>query len=96
MICLKNVTTAPPQLQQMLQEYMIIKYHSEKDMLLTDGLSRFPNKNNTEVIDLEIKVDFVQFSIEKLSQIHQATNTDTTLCDLRNRFFKSGQNLTGN
>lgn len=70
MICLKNLTAAPPpRLQRMLlrlQEYdMVIKYRPSKEMLLTDGLSRLPNKKNKEVIDLNIKVNFVQFSTEK-------------------------------
>ena len=47
-ICLKNLTAAPPRLQQMLlrlQEYdMVIKYRPGKEMLLVDGLSRLPNK----------------------------------------------------
>ena len=48
-ICLRNLTAAPPWLQRMLirlQEYdMIIKYRPGKEMLLTDGLSRLPNNN---------------------------------------------------
>lgn len=52
-------------------------------MLLADGLSRLPNKKNKEVIDLNIKVDFVQFSSKKLTQICQATNADPILCGLK-------------
>ena len=49
---------------------MVIKYRPGKEMLLTDGLSRLPNrKNNKEVIDFDVKVDFVQFSTEKLTQV---------------------------
>ena len=48
MICLKNLTAAPPRLQRMLlrlQEYdVVIKYRPGKEMLLADGLSRLPNK----------------------------------------------------
>ena len=51
-------------------------------MLLADRLSRFPNKKNKEVIDLDVKVD-VQFSTEKFTQICQATNADPILCELR-------------
>ena len=73
MICLKNLTAAPPRLQRMLlilQEYdMVIKYRPGKEILPADGLSRLPNRKNKEVIDLDVKGDFVQFSIEKLTQI---------------------------
>ena len=55
---------------------MVIKYRPGKEMLLVDGLSRLTNRKNKEVIDLDIKVDFVQFSTEKLTQICQATNAD--------------------
>ena len=93
MICLKNLTAAPPRLQQMLlrlQEYdMVIKYRPSKEMLQADGLSILPNNNkNKDVIDLDVKVDFVQFSTEKLTQIRQATNADPILCELRVRILQ--------
>ena len=48
MICLKNLTAAPPRLHQTLlrlQEYdLIIKYWPGKEMLQADGLFRLPNK----------------------------------------------------
>ena len=62
---------------------MVIKYQPGQEMLLADELSRLPNKKKQEVIDLDIKVDFVQFSTEKLTQIHQATNADPILWELR-------------
>ena len=93
MICLRSLTAAPPRLQRMLlklQEYdMAIKYRLGKEMLLADELSRLPNKKNKktkqnkEVIDLDVKVDFVQFWIEKLTQICQVTNAGSILCELR-------------
>ena len=87
MICLKNLTAAPPQLQRMLlrfQEYdMVIKYWPGNEILLADGLSRLPSKKNKEVIDLDIKVDLVQFSTEKLTQTCQAINADPILCELK-------------
>lgn len=42
-------------------------------MKLDDGLSRLPSKRKRVTIDLDIKIDFVQFST-KLKQIFQATN----------------------
>ena len=46
------------------------------------------NKKKQEVIDLNVKVDFVQFSTEKLTQICQATNADSILCELRVRILQ--------
>ena len=57
-------------------------------MLLADGLSRLLNKKN-KVIDLDVKVDFVQFLTEKLTQICQATNADPILCELRVRILQN-------
>ena len=81
---------------------MVIKYRPGKEMLLADGLSRLPNNNkkqkknkkqkNKEVIDLDVKVDFVQFSTEKLTQIRQATNADPILCELRVRICSRREN----
>ena len=92
MISLKNLTAAPPRLQRMLlrlQEFdMTITYRPGKEMLLADGLSRLPYKKNKVEIDLDIKVDFVQFSTEKLTQIRQATNEDATLRDLKEQILQ--------
>ena len=75
-----------------LQEYdMVIKNRPSKEMLLADGLSRLPNKKkqkNKEVIDLDVRVNFVQFLTEKLTQTRQATNADPILCELRVRILQ--------
>ncbi|GAB1602684.1 hypothetical protein Ahia01_000548300 [Argonauta hians] len=87
MISLKNLVAAPPRLQRMLlrlQEYdLTIVYRPGKDMTLADGFSRLPNKKAKEEINLNIRVDFVQFSAEKISQIKLATQADPILCDLK-------------
>ena len=92
MICPKNLTAAPPRLQRILlrlQEYdMVIKYRPGKEMLQADGLSRLPNNNKKEVIDLDVKVDFVQFSTEKLTRIRRVTNADPILCELSVRILQ--------
>ena len=47
-----------------------------------------PPQKNKEVIDLDVKVDFIQFSTEKLTQILQATSADPILCKLRVRILQ--------
>ena len=87
MISQKNLIAASPRLQRMLlrlQEYdLSIIYRPGKEMTLADGFSRLPNKKTKEEINLNVRVDFVQFSTEKLTQIHQATKADPILCELR-------------
>ena len=74
-----------------LQEYdMVIKYRPGNEMLLADGLSWLPSEKNKELIELDIKVDLVQFSTEKLTQIRQAINANPILCELKVRILKSG------
>ena len=68
---------------------MTIVYRTGKEMTLADGFSNLPNKKTREEINLDIKVDFVQFSMEKLTQIHQATNADPKLCELREMILRS-------
>ena len=86
MISLKNLTSAPPRLQRMLlriQDYdMTIEYRPGRDMLVADAMSRLPS-NQHEPIDLDIKVTFVQFSSDKLSQLQQETKKDNDLSTLR-------------
>lgn len=53
---------------------MSIKHHSGKVMKPDHGFSRPPSKRKRVTIDLDTKIDFVQFSTEKLKQIFQATN----------------------
>ena len=52
---------------------MVITYRSEKSMTLVDRLSRLPNKRVKETIDPDIKVNFVQFSTEKLARLQALT-----------------------
>lgn len=40
-------------------------------------------KREKEIIDFDIKIDFVQFSSETLTQICQATNVDLSMYELR-------------
>ena len=68
-ISLKNLIAAPPRLQRMLlrlQEYDLSIYRPRKEMTLANGFSRFPSKKTKE-INLNVSIDFVQFSTEKLT-----------------------------
>ena len=99
MISAKNLIAAPRRLQRMLlrlQEYdLSIIYRPGKEMTPADGFSRLPNKKTKEEINLNVRVDFVQFSTENLTQIHQATKADPILCELRETitFREISQNL---
>ena len=91
-ISLKNLIASLPRLQRILlglQGYdMTIVYRPGKEMTLADGFFRLPNKKIREVINVDIRVDFVQFSMEKLTPIHQETNADPTLCELREMILR--------
>lgn len=64
MILQKPLTSAPPRLQRMmikLQGYqMQIEYIPGKEMTLADTLSRLPSTENTDMIDLDVRVDLVR------------------------------------
>ena len=79
---LKNLTAAPPLLQQMLmhlQGYDLhIKYRPGKELFLADGLSRLPSLKLDE-IELGTNICFVQFSPRKLSTLQEETWKDVTL-----------------
>ena len=51
-----------------IQEYNItLNYHPGEDMLLVDGQLKLQNKNNP--IDIDIRVEFAQFSSVKLTEV---------------------------
>ena len=96
MISLNNLISAPPRLLRMLlrlQEYdLSIIYRPGKEMTLADRFSLLPNKKTKEEINLKVRVDFVQFSTEKLTQIHQATKADPILGELRETILQGWPN----
>ena len=61
---------------------MTIKYRPWRDTLVADAMSWLPS-NRHEPIDFDIKVTFVQFSSDKLSQLQQVTKKDNDLSTLR-------------
>ena len=82
MIHQKALIAAPPRLQRMLlrlQPYDItITYRPGKDMLLADTLSRRPSPTNTH-INLDLQIQFVQFSKERIHQLRLETANDDTM-----------------
>ncbi|PIK52013.1 hypothetical protein BSL78_11086 [Apostichopus japonicus] len=86
MIMDKPLTAAPPRLQRMLirlQGYNFsIKHRPGQDNLLADSLSRLPSICNKQAIDLDLRVDFIQFSSKKQDELKQQTKQDTMLSAL--------------
>jgi len=86
MILDKPLTKAPPRLQRMmlkLQGYNLeLEYRPGKELSLPDTLSRLPNKDNNQTIDLDVRVNLVRFSDDCLARIHQETKDDPALSKL--------------
>ena len=86
MILQKPLTSAPPRLQRMiikLQGYqMQIEYIPGHEMTLADTLSHLPSTENTDTINLDIRVDLVRFRRERLNEIRKATKADPVLDQL--------------
>ena len=84
--CLKNLISAPVQLQRMLlrlQQYdMVITYRPGKEMLLADALSHLPSRANNSEIKLDLWVNaisFTAFSSSRLTKTAAETQKDPIL-----------------
>lgn len=86
MILQKTLTSAPPRLQCMilkLQGYqMHIEYVPGKEMTLADTLSRLPSTKNKDTIELDVRVDLVRFSSDRLNDMRTETKNDPVLNQL--------------
>lgn len=86
MIQHKLLTAAPPRLQRMLlrlQPYDVeIKYKPGTEMVIADALSRSPSRNNSQ-INLDMQVNHVHFTEERLNSLKEETDADSALCELR-------------
>ena len=76
----KGLVNSPPRLQRMLlklQGYdMKVEYQPGKEIVLADSLSRLPSTHNKETIDLDVRVDFVRFSDERIQELRNKTKDD--------------------
>ena len=87
MISLKNLISAPPRLQRMLLEIQgydhTIKYHPGREITLAVGLSQLPNKSKNTQVDLDMKIQILQFSIEKMTELKEESREDSEIAALR-------------
>lgn len=87
MIQLKNLHAAPPRLQRMLlrlQNYNVtIQYKPGRSLLLADGLSRLHSATDCAPIELDVCVNLVHFSQEKVIRLREETARDPVLSKLK-------------
>ena len=62
---------------------MQIKYIPGQETTLADTLSHLPSTENTDTIDLDIRVDLVRFRSERLNEIRKETEADPVLDQLQ-------------
>ena len=65
------------------KDQMQIEYISGQEMTLADTLSCLPCTENTNIIDLDIRVDLVRFRSERLNGIRKETKADPILDQLQ-------------
>ena len=58
---------------------MQIEYIPGQEITLADTLSRLQSTENTDTIDLDIRVDLVRFRSERLNEIRKETKADPVL-----------------
>ena len=83
MITDKPVASAPPRLQRMLiklQGLQLLDIASSRcTESMADGLSRLPTPHNNAAIDLDVRVDLVYFSSDRLEKVRRDTVHDPVL-----------------
>ena len=82
MILPKPLTSAPLDYSEWYGYQMQIEYIPGQEMTLADTVSRLPSTENTDTIDLDIRVDLVRFRSERLNEIRKETKADTVLDQL--------------
>ena len=58
---------------------MEVEYQPGKEIVLADSLSRLPSTHNKETIDLDVRVDFVRLSDERIQELRNKTKDDHVL-----------------
>ena len=79
----KPLTSAPPRLIKLQGYQMQIEYIPGQEMTLADTLSHLHSTENTDTIDLDIRVDLVRFRSEHLNEIRKETKADPVLDQLQ-------------
>ena len=86
MIANKPIASAPPRRQRMLIQLhgynFTMTYRPGSQNQLADGLSRLPSPDNVTTIDLDLRVDLVRFSTERLDKVRSDTSQDAVLNQL--------------
>lgn len=92
MICSKPLTSAPPRLQAMLlatQGYDYkVKYIPGKEIGIADALSRLPNPVVKDEIDIDVRVEHLNFTTSLVDQIQQLTTSDQTLNEVKEVIYQ--------
>ncbi|CAE1165607.1 unnamed protein product [Acanthosepion pharaonis] len=60
-----------------------LTYNKGSDNILADGLSRLPSPGNSDPIELDVRVDTVRFSSDRIEQLRNCTTADPLLNQLR-------------
>ena len=91
-ISTKDLMKAPPRVQRLLirlQGYDFrITYKPGAIHTIPDWLSRSPNHQNKQTIPLDVRVDFIAFTDEKLQELKVQTMEDSTLTQLTQQIVK--------
>ena len=86
MIANKPIAPAPPRLQRMLIQLhgynFTMTHRPGSQNQLADGLSRLQSPDNVTTIDLDLRVDLVRFSTERLDKVRSDTSQDAVLNQL--------------
>ena len=83
----KPISSASPRLQRMIVRLMgynfTMTHRPGSENQLADGLSRFPSPQNTALIDLDLRVDLVRFSTDRIDKLKRDTALDPMLNRLK-------------
>ena len=64
-----------------------IIYPPGKEILLADGLSRLPNKNNWSPVNLDVRIEFVQLNTNKFEELKVEPRNVQIVSALREQIY---------